>query len=62
MHVNPEATAPKQPQEPRDYDRDLYKLRHLVEKASLDLKQRNMGVGLRWGIHPPNPLKKVAVG
>ena len=21
--------------------------------------RQNMGVGLRWGIHPPNPLEKV---
>jgi transposase len=33
--------------EPRDYDRDLYKLRHLVENAFLHLK-RWRGIATRY--------------
>jgi transposase len=37
--INPVIPPKSNRREPRDYDRDLYKLRHLVENAFLHLKQ-----------------------
>lgn len=37
--MNPVIPPKRNRKEPRDYDKDLYKLRHLVENAFLHLKQ-----------------------
>ena len=45
--MNPVIPPRSNRKNPRDYDRDLYKLRHLVENAFLDLKQWR-GVATRY--------------
>ena len=45
--MNPVIPPRSNRKKPRDYDRDLYKLRHLVENAFLDLKQWR-GVATRY--------------
>ena len=45
--MNPVIPPRSSRKEPRAYDRDLYKLRHLVENAFLDMKQWR-GVATRY--------------
>ena len=45
--INPMIPPRSNRREPRAYDRDLYKLRHLVENAFLDFKQWR-GVATRY--------------
>ncbi len=45
--MNPVIAPRSNRKNPRDYDRDLYKLRHLVENAFLELKQWR-GVATRY--------------
>jgi transposase len=47
-------------QEPRDYDRDLYKLRHLVENAFLHLK-RWRGIATRYAKNTASFLAAVQI-
>jgi transposase len=46
--------------EPRDYDRDLYKLRHLVENAFLHLK-RWRGIATRYAKNTASFLAAVQI-
>jgi transposase len=46
--------------EPREYDRDLYKLRHLVENAFLHLK-RWRGIATRYAKHTASFLAAVQI-
>ncbi len=45
--INPVIPPKSNRKEPRDYDKELYKLRHLVENAFLNLKQWR-GVATRY--------------
>jgi transposase len=48
--------------EPHDYDRDLYKLRHLVENAFLHLKRwRGRGIATRYAKNTASFLAVVQI-
>ena len=54
-NINPVIPPKRNRKQPRDYDKELYKLRHLVENAFLHLKQWR-GVATRYAKNSPSFL------